>query len=128
MAPSRRILSILEWILQILLALLFLLVGAAKFGPHNAVWVEIFAAIGVGQWFRIFTGVLEILCAVLLVIPRTAGIATALLSCTMVGAFFVRLFVLHGPPAGAVTPLVYLALLLIILWRRRDSLPWRAHH
>lgn len=128
MAPSRRILSILEWILQILLALLFLLVGAAKFGPHNAVWVEIFAAIGIGQWFRVFTGALEILCAVLLVIPRTAGIAAALLSCTMVGAFFVRLFILHGPPAGAVTPLVYLALLLIILWRRRDGLPWRAHH
>ncbi|HEV2297983.1 MAG TPA: DoxX family protein [Candidatus Acidoferrales bacterium] len=128
MASSRRILSILVWILQILLALLFLLVGVAKFGPHNAIWVEIFAAIGIGQWFRVFTGVLEILCAILLTIPRTAAVAAALLSCTMVGAFFVRLFVLHGPARDAITPLVYLALLFIIFWRRRDGLPGRAHH
>ncbi|HEV2341370.1 MAG TPA: DoxX family protein [Candidatus Acidoferrales bacterium] len=128
MAPSRRVISILEWTLQILLALLFLLVGAAKFGPHNGVWVEIFAAIGIGQWFRVFTGALEILCAILLVIPRAAAVAAALLSFTMVGAFFVRLFILHGPARDAVTPLVYLALLLIILWRRRDGLPGRAHH
>ncbi|HEV2488211.1 MAG TPA: DoxX family protein [Candidatus Acidoferrales bacterium] len=128
MAALNRVSNILEWVLQILLAALFLLVGTTKFGSHNGVWVQIFASIGIGQWFRVFTGGLEILCALLLLIPRAAAIGAALLSCTMVGAFFVRVFILRGPARDDIAPLVYLALLLIVLWRRRAGLPWRAQH
>jgi len=125
MAASNRAGNVLSWILQILLAALFLLVGSAKFGSHNGIWVQMFAAIGIGQWFRIFTGGLEILCAILLLIPRATAIGAALLSCTMVAAFLIRLFVLHGPPRDAITPLVYLVLLLVVLWLRRDRFPLR---
>src|SRR5215472_9817254 len=125
MAAMRRASNIVEWVLRILMAALFLLVGTNKFGPNNGMWVQIFAAIGFGQWFRIFTGGLEIACAVLLLIPRTSAIAAALLSCTMVAAFFVRVFVLRGPATDDITPLVYLVLLLVIVWRRRDGLRWR---
>lgn len=127
MAASDRIRNALAWVLQVLLAALFLLVGSAKFSSHSEMWVQMFAAIGIGQWFRGFTGGLEILCAILLLIPRSAGIGAALLSCTMVAAFFIRLFVLRGPTRDAITPLVYLVLLLVVLWVRRDRLPWRAH-
>lgn len=114
--------------MQILLAALFILVGTAKFGSHNGMWVQMFDTIGIGQWFRAFTGGLEIVSALLLLIPRAAAIGAALLSCTMVGAFLVRVFILRGPARDDIAPLVYLALLLIILWRRRAGLPWRAQH
>ena len=127
MTASNRIGNVVAWGLQILLAALFLLVGSAKFGSHSEMWVQMFTAIGIGQWFRIFTGGLEILCAILLLIPRSAAIGAALLSCTMVAAFFIRLFVVRGPTRDAVTPLVYLVLLVVVLWLRRDRLPWRAH-
>ena len=127
MTASNRIGNVVAWGLQILLAALFLLVGSAKFGSHSEVWVQMFAAIGIGQWFRVFTGGLEILCAILLLIPRSAAIGAALLSCTMVAAFFIRLFVVRGPTHEAVTPLVYLVFLVVVLWLRRDRLPLRAH-
>ena len=127
MTASNRIGNVVAWGLQILLASLFLLVGSAKFGSHSEMWVQMFAAIGIGQWFRVFTGGLEILCAILLLIPRSAAIGAALLSCTMVAAFFIRLFVVRGPTRDAVTPLVYLVLLVVVLWLRRDRLPLRAH-
>jgi len=75
-------------------AMLFLGVGWAKFSPEG-IWVRIFAAIGFGQWFRLLTGVLQIGGALLVLIPRTAWIGATVLSCTMLGAAFVQLFVLH---------------------------------
>jgi putative oxidoreductase len=125
MAALNRVSNILEWILLVLLAALFVLVGTAKFGSHNGMWVQMFGTIGIGQWFRVFTGGLEIVCALLLLIPRAAAIGAALLSCTMVGAFIVRVFILRGPARDDIVPLVYLALLLMVLWRRRQALPWR---
>ena len=127
MTASNRIGNVVAWGLQILLASLFLLVGSAKFGSHSEMWVQMFATIGIGQWFRVFTGGLEILCAILLLIPRSAAIGAALLSCTMVAALFIRLFVVRGPARDAVTPLVYLVLLVVVLWLRRDRLPLRPH-
>jgi uncharacterized membrane protein YphA (DoxX/SURF4 family) len=124
-APNRAG-NVLAWVLQIVLAALFLLVGSAKLGAGSEMWVQVFAAIGIGQWFRVFTGSLEILCAILLLIPRGTVIGAALLSCTMVAAFFIRLFVLRGPTLDAITPLIYLVLLVLVVWLRRDRLPWRA--
>ena len=68
--------------------------GASKFGPHGIFCIELFAKIGIGQWFRYFTGSLEIICAVLRLIPRTSGIAAAFLACTMAGAVLTHLFIL----------------------------------
>jgi len=48
-----------EWSLRIFLALVFVAAGVDKFiGP---MWVRVFNDIGVGQWFRYFTGVVELL-------------------------------------------------------------------
>jgi DoxX-like family len=62
------------------LALVFVYFGASKFGAHVIFWIELFARIGIGQWFRYFTGSLEVICAVLLLIPRTSGIARSVVS------------------------------------------------
>ncbi|MCD1159583.1 DoxX family protein [Peribacillus frigoritolerans] len=58
---------IISWILQGLLALLFLMAGAQKtFG--SKMHKEAFAKWGYPQWFRVVTGVVELAAAVLLAI------------------------------------------------------------
>jgi putative oxidoreductase len=52
-------------------ALPFLVFGLEKFGkdPHS---VRMFGEIGWGVWFRYFTGVVEVLGAALVMVPRLA--------------------------------------------------------
>jgi uncharacterized membrane protein YphA (DoxX/SURF4 family) len=100
------------------LALVFLYFGANKLSPHGIFWIELFAKIGIGQWFRYFTGSLEVICAVLLLIPRTSAIAAALLACTMAGAILTHIFTLRDGYA-AVFPAFFLLILIAVAWRRR---------
>jgi putative oxidoreductase len=120
-ASFDRVLNLTLWVLQSFLALVFLYSGASKFNPHEVYWKELFAEIRIGQWFRYFTGGLEVICAVLLLIPRTAAIAAALLACTMVGAIVVHLFILRDGYA-AMFPGFPLLILIIIIWKRRTTL------
>ena len=63
-----------DWTVRGGVALFFLIFGMEKFsadpGSH---WVLLFQQIGAGAWFRYFTGVVEVLGALLVLIPRTAG-------------------------------------------------------
>lgn len=114
-----RVLNLTLWGLQGLLALAFLFFGATKFDPHQAFWIDLFAKIGLGQWFRYFTGVSEVICAVLLMIPRTSAVGAALLACTMVGAILAHFFVLHEPAIVNFLPVAFLLILIVVMWRRR---------
>jgi putative oxidoreductase len=116
-----RVLNLTLWALQGLLALVFLFSGASKFNPHEIFWRELFANIGIGQWFRYFTGGLEVICAVLLLIPKTSAIAAALLACTMASAILTHLFVLRDGYA-AVFPGLPLLILIAVAWSRRSAL------
>jgi len=62
--------NIALWILQAAAAAMFLMAGFSKLGGEPQT-VALFEMIGVGQWFRYLTGVLEIGGAVLLLIPRS---------------------------------------------------------
>lgn len=112
-----RVVNLTLWVLQVFLAIVFLYFGASKLGWENGYWAELFAKIGFGQWFRFFTGVLEVVCSLLLLIPRTAAIAAALLGCTMVGAVVTHLLVLRDGYASFF-PGLPLLLLVLIAWRR----------
>jgi hypothetical protein len=81
--------------------------------------VAIFDLIGVGQWFRLLTGTLEVAGAVLVLAPRTAVWGASLLAAIMVGAVFTHLVVIGGNSAPA---LVLLALSAVVLWLRRRQL------
>ena len=65
--------------------------------------VQLFGAIGVGQWFRYFTGAVEILGAVLLLIPAMGFFGGLLLVATMVCAIATHLTLVGGNPVPAVT-------------------------
>jgi uncharacterized membrane protein YphA (DoxX/SURF4 family) len=62
--------------------------------------VAIFKKIGLGHWFRYFTGGLEVVGAILVLVPRTAGFAATLLGMTMVGAVDIHLLITGGNPVS----------------------------
>ena len=118
-APSDsrgRALSIALWVLQVLLALQFLMAGFLKVGGNPAM-VEMFATIGVGQWFRYLVGALEIAGAVGVLIPRLSGLAALGLVCLMAGAAITNVAVLG---TGPLLPLVLLLVSALVAWGRRE--------
>src|SRR5262245_51356706 len=84
-----------QWVPRIAVALLFLGLGASKFSSHG-LWVRLFDQIGFGQWFRVFTAVVQTGGALLLLVPRLAWIGAVILSCTMLGAILTQLFIFHA--------------------------------
>jgi putative oxidoreductase len=93
------------WILSGLVALSFIAAGGAKLAGVP-VMVELFDKVGLGQWFRYFTGILEVIGAIGLLISRCAFYAAILLVIVMVGAIIAHVTVLGGSPAPAFVLLV----------------------
>ncbi len=89
-----------DWFVRGGVALAFLLFGAEKF-PADTMWPKFFEQVGIGQWFRYFTGIVEIGGALLLLIPWTAQFGLGILACTMATASLIWVFV-FGSPGGAV--------------------------
>lgn len=104
--------------LQVGLAALFLFSGGSKLAGAPAM-VALFDAIGVGQWFRVVIGLIEVVSALALLVPALAPFAALLLGFTMVGAIATHLFIVGGSPA---IPAVLLLGLLVVAWARRDRL------
>jgi putative oxidoreductase len=89
--------TIAIWSLRVVLGLLFLIVGTTKLtGTGNT--VEYFTAIGWGQWFRYLTGLLDIVGAVLLFVPRWTCTGAIVLACSSGSAAIISFTVLHGNP------------------------------
>src|SRR3954471_1679589 len=102
------------WAIQGVTAAMFLAAGISKL-TGAAAMVAAFDLIGVGQWFRCFTGGLEIVAAVMLLSPAAATYGAAALAVTMVGAIVTHLFILGGSPA---VPILLLASTALIAWTR----------
>ena len=106
------------WIIQGVLAVAFLAAAAAKLAGMPMM-VALFDTIGLGQWFRIATALVEILGAVALLTPNYAAFGAAWLGATMFFASLTHLCILHSNPAAAI---LLLALNAVVLWLRRDQL------
>lgn len=105
--------------LRILLTLAFVGAGGAKLAGVEAM-VATFEQIGFGQGFRYFTGVVEVIGAALLWLPRRQVMGAAILGGTMVGAVLTHLLIL-GPSA---VPAIVLGLLCAaVLYIHRSQIP-----
>ncbi len=111
-----RVRTIAGWVLRALLALVFAAAGSAKLAGASMLIAE-FDKIGLGQWFRYVTGLIEISGAVLLIVPRTAFYGALVLLCICCGAFVAQLGPLHG---DLVHVFVLAALILLSLWLSRS--------
>src|SRR4051794_32451748 len=84
-SPAERR-DIVGWLLRAVIGAFFILVSLSKFNadPHG-MWVQIFGRIGIGQWFRVATGITQLVGGVLFLFPGTCRIGAAL-AATMLGA------------------------------------------
>jgi putative oxidoreductase len=113
---SRSVTGVL-WVLQIVSAGMFLLSGSLKLAGVPMM-VQMFGVIGLGQWFRYLTGTIEVVAAVLLLIPSVAAYGAAVLAVTMVGAILTHLFIIGGSP---IVPILLLASTMAIAVARRSG-------
>src|SRR6266436_4393863 len=107
--------NITLWTLSGLVALAFVFIGGGKLAG-TAQMVELFDKVGLGQWFRYLTGLLEVAGGIGLLIPRYAFYAAILLVIVMIGAIITHLAIVGGSPAPATS---LLALSAIIAWLRK---------
>src|SRR6266446_52085 len=98
---NRRVL----WTVRVVLALAFGAAGTAKLAGA-APMVQIFDLIGIGQWFRYVTGIVEVAGAILLLVPSTGFFGGLLLCVTMLVALAVHMLVIGGSPIPAVVAAV----------------------
>src|ERR1700681_1190837 len=105
------------WGVRVLLALAFGAAGAAKLVGVQQL-VELFGAVGFGQWFRYLTGAVEVVGAVLMLLPSAGFLGGLLLTVTMVGAVATHLVLIGGNPAPA---LVLGLLSAFVAWRQRPA-------
>ena len=113
--PRRRIGT---WVLQAIVATAFFAAGAAKLAGA-AYMVQLFEQIGLGQWFRYATGVVEVVGALALIAPGLVWFGGLWLGGTMIFAVLTHVFVLHTSPVPAIVLGVVNAL---IVYLRRDEL------
>jgi hypothetical protein len=97
---------------------MFLLAGGSKLLGAPAM-VGLFDAIGIGQWFRYLTGLIEVGSALALLVPSFAVFGALALVPTMIGAIVVHLFIVGGSPA---LPAILLLGSAGVTWTRRHQL------
>jgi hypothetical protein len=87
--------------LRLLLAVVFGAAGATKLAGVPQM-VQVFELIGIGQWFRYVTGMVEIAGAALLLVPRAGFFGGLLLGVTMLFGTATHLLIIGGNPAPAI--------------------------
>ena len=105
-------------VVRVILTVAFVMAGGAKLAGAQPM-VELFDALGQGQWFRYLTGLIEVGGALLLWVKPLRVLGALLLGGTMVGAIAAHLLVL-GPSA---VPAAILGLLtLVVIYDERRGL------
>jgi uncharacterized membrane protein YphA (DoxX/SURF4 family) len=110
------------WVLRVFLGLAFLTIGGAKLTGSLGM-VGWFAQIGWGQWFRYLTGLLDIIGALLLFLPRWTFYGSLVLACAIGTATVLTIALpLHQNPA---VPLTLTSLAVTLAWLTRTRTPLR---
>ena len=80
------------------LGLVFVLIGLTKFtNDPQSEWYRVFEQIGIGQWFRVLTGIVQVGGGAMMCVRRTRTAGAALLAATMLGAAAVDIFIMGSP-------------------------------
>ncbi len=116
-APKWKV--VVVWVVTVILALLMAVVGSTKFTQPEQ-WTRMASTLDLPFWLMQVAGVAEMVSAVLLLIPRVAAVGGSTVAAVMVGAALAQ--VRGGDAAGAIAPLVYLAVALFITRQRMDQL------
>ena len=119
----RLVAVVVLWLLQILMAAAFVLIGVVKFADSS--WARNFARWGYPDGFYMVIGALEAAGGLALLVPRLTSYSAAMLSVIMIGASLTHW--LHGEMARVTPPLMYLAVLGIVgAGRWRSAIRFRS--
>ena len=108
------------WVLTVLAALVYLAAGYAKVSGQEMM-VQGFASYGLPDWFRVAIGGLEIVGAIMLLIPAFTGMASFGLSLIMIGALACH--VMFPPLGAAIGPFILFCILTYIWLTRKNVVP-----
>jgi len=115
---GRRVVHLAAWVLSVALALAMAGGGAAKLFGDPAM-LDLFDAIGGGQWLRYVVGFFEVAGAVGLLVPRLRALAALGLIVLLGCATLTNVAILHTNTALSV---LYAAVAAIIFVLRRSEL------
>ena len=113
--------NIAVWVLRVVVAALFLLAGFMKLSGQPMM-VEEFDTVGLGQWFRYFTGAVEVVGAVVTLIPSVSVLGTVLLLAVDAGAFVAQVAAIH---MDWIHTIVIGAVIAALIYLQRDALKAR---
>ena len=113
--------NIAVWILRVVVAALFLFAGVMKLSGQPMM-VEEFDTVGLGQWFRYFTGAVEVVGAVVTLIPSVSVLGAVLLLAVDAGAFVAQVAAIH---MDWIHTIVIGAVIAALIYLQRDALKAR---
>jgi len=105
------------WVLRVLMAALFLFAAFMKLTSQPMMVTE-FDHVGLGQWFRYFTGSLELIGGIGVLVPRFSPFAACILLLVAAGAFVAQVTTLH---IDWIHPIVIGLLLGALIYLQRNA-------
>jgi putative oxidoreductase len=117
-SSASGITGIAIWILRILVAGVFLFAAYMKLSGQQMM-IDEFETVGLGQWFRYFTGLLELAGGILVLIPAWSVIGALILLAVDIGAFFAQVLVIK---MDFIHTLVIAAVILVLIYLQRGQL------
>lgn len=112
--------NIISWIIQALLAIVFLKSGFTKLTNLDGTR-QMFSGMGMPGWMGAFIGGAEILGAIGLLVPRTTRLAAMGLILVMIGALVMHATKIPGGIGGGAFAAALLVLLIVVLVLRRSG-------
>lgn len=125
MHKARAADAFVMWTISIVLTAIFLLAGVPKLLGMEPVGLQAAAMHGFPGWIRIAVGLVETLCGIGLLLPSIATPCALLLAATMIPATITQFVSGEG---NTLVPLVVLAALLVLAWRRNAKLVSDGYH
>lgn len=115
-----RVAQIILWILRILMGGAFLFAAVSKLTGQPMMVAE-FDQVGLGQWFRYFTGILEVIGGIAILVPSYSALGAILLLLIDAGAFVAQVSVLH---VDWIHTIVIGAILAVVIYLQRKAIPF----
>ena len=125
MAKKRAVNDFVVWSLSVVLAAIFLLTGVPKLLGWQGLVLPAAGMLEFPLWIRVIVGIVETIGAIGLLIPGTATFAALMLAVLMVPATLTQYASGEG---GLWVPLVLLALLVFVAWRRNMKYVSDSYH
>lgn len=109
------------WAVKVFVALAFLAFGGFKLSGAPMMVLE-FNTIGLGQWFRYFTGVCEVAGAIMVLVPATWRFGSLVVLGVSIGAFITQALVLHGDVVHTIVLIVLTGFMTWLAWKPKSSM------